>query len=40
MTPRPMMHSPPYVTGGTLTINPATAKPIPEQMVINSPNLR
>ena len=40
ITPRPIMHNPPYATGGTLTTNPAIAKPIPEQIVINSPNLR
>ena len=40
ITPRPIMHNPPYATGGTLTTNPPIAKPIPEQIVINSPNLR
>ena len=40
ITPRPRMHNPPYDTGGTLTINPAIAKPMPQQIVINSPNLR
>lgn len=40
ITPRPKMHNPPYATGGTLTTNPPMAKPIPEQIVINSPNLR
>ena len=40
ITPRPIIHRPPYATGGTLTINPPIAKPIPEQIVINSPNLR
>ena len=40
MTPRPIIHNPPYATGGTLTTDPTIAKPIPEQIVINSPNLR
>jgi len=40
ITPRPIMHNPPYDTGGTLTTNPAIAKPMPEQIVINSPHLR
>ena len=40
ITPRPIMHNPPYATGGTLTANPAIAKPIPEQIVIISPILR
>jgi hypothetical protein len=34
------MHNPPYDTGGTLTTSPAIAKPIPQQIVINSPHLR
>lgn len=40
MTPRPIMHNPPYATGGTLTTSPTIAKPIPEHIVIISPNLR
>ena len=40
ITPRPIMHRPPYATGGTLTNKPTIAKPIPEKIVINSPVLR
>ena len=40
ITPRPIIQRPPYDKGGTLITNPAIAKPIPEQMVIISPNLR
>lgn len=37
ITPRPIMQRPPYATGGTLTIKPPIAKPIPQHIVINSP---
>jgi hypothetical protein len=39
-TPRPIMQSPPYATGGTLTTVPTMAIPIPQHIVISSPTLR